>query len=47
LGRLVSSTALLSGNNLLSNPILESGVYLYEIKDTNGTKLSRGKILKQ
>ena len=46
-GRLVSSTALLSGNNLLSNPILESGVYLYEIKDTNGTKLSRGKILKR
>lgn len=45
-GKLVSTSMLMKGNNQLQKSSLNKGIYIYQIKNTNGEIISSGKLIK-
>ena len=46
-GKLVSTSILMKGTNSLNKSSLAKGVYIYQIRNTNGEILSSGKVIKK
>ena len=46
-GKLVSTSVLMKGTNSLNKSSLAKGVYIYQIKNTNGEVVSSGKVIKK
>ena len=46
-GKMVGSHALVKGTNVLSPAALKPGVYLYQVKNTSGTVIASGKVIKK
>ena len=46
-GKLVATSVLMKGTNSLNKSSLTKGVYIYQIKNTNGEILSSGKVIKK
>ena len=44
---MVGSHALVKGTNVLSPAALKPGVYLYQVKNTSGTVIASGKVIKK
>ena len=46
-GKMVGSHALVKGTNVLNPAALKPGVYLYQVKNTSGTVIASGKVIKK